>query len=50
MSALHAFYATTALLSLLPLALVGGLVYWLYRRSRELSEETAGEVDPPLDA
>lgn len=33
-----AFLGTTALLSLLPLALIGGLAWWVRRRSRELAE------------
>lgn len=33
-----AFLATTALLSVLPLALIGGFVWWLRRRARALSQ------------
>lgn len=31
-----AFILTTALLSVLPLALVGGIVWWIVRRARRL--------------
>lgn len=43
-----AFLATTAILSLLPLGMVGGLGAWLRKRSRELDaleEEREGERD-----
>jgi hypothetical protein len=33
-----AFLGTTALLSVLPLALIGGFVWWIRRRSRELAQ------------
>jgi hypothetical protein len=33
-----AFIGTTALLSVLPLALIGGFLWWVRRRSRELAE------------
>jgi len=33
-----AFLATTALLSVLPLALVGGMVWWIRRRARALAQ------------
>ena len=33
-----AFLGTTALLSVLPLALVGGFVWWIRRRTRALEE------------
>lgn len=43
-----AFLATTGVLSLLPLVMVGGLVWWLRRRARELdaaeSERAAAGV------
>lgn len=39
-----AFLGTTALLSLLPLAMVGGLVGWLWRRARVLEREAAREA------
>jgi high-affinity Fe2+/Pb2+ permease len=38
-----AFLATTGLLSFLPLVLIGGLVWWLRRRAREL--ERAASLD-----
>jgi hypothetical protein len=46
-----AFLATTAILSLVPLGMVGGVGAWLHRRSRQLEEEEiAGaherEADP----
>jgi hypothetical protein len=34
-----AFLATTVLLSALPLAMVGSLVFWLYRRSLALERQ-----------
>jgi hypothetical protein len=37
----RAFLATTGLLTVLPLVLVGGLVWWLRRRSRQLEEQDA---------
>lgn len=39
-----AFLLTTAFLSLLPLVMVGGFVWWLRRRAREL--EAGGEAEP----
>jgi hypothetical protein len=39
-----AFLATTGLLSLLPLSMVGGLVWWLRRRARELERAEAGSA------
>ena len=35
-----AFYATTAFLTVLPLSMVGGIVFWLRRRFRQLEEES----------
>lgn len=42
-----AFIATTGLLTVLPLAMVGGLIWWLRRRARELdrAEEFALSAD-----
>jgi hypothetical protein len=34
-----AFIATTALLTLLPLLMVGGSTFWLYRRAQALGKE-----------
>jgi hypothetical protein len=39
-----AFLLTTALLTLLPLALLGGFAWWLRRRIRELDSEARGDV------
>ncbi len=36
-----AFVATTALLTLLPLAFVGSVVWWLYDKARKLEREEA---------
>ena len=41
-----AFLATTGLLSVLPLLLVGGLVWWLRRRARELAGAQALVAEP----
>jgi high-affinity Fe2+/Pb2+ permease len=37
-----AFLATTGLLTALPLLMVGGLVWWLRRRARQLDAAEAG--------
>lgn len=42
----EAFLGTTILLSLLPLAMVGGIVLWLWRRSVALSREGAQPEGP----
>ncbi|MEX2207527.1 MAG: hypothetical protein WEF50_14975 [Myxococcota bacterium] len=43
-----AFISATAFLTFLPLALIGGLVYWLRRRMRQLdAEEAAGVIRLP---
>ncbi len=34
-----AFLVTTVFLSLLPLAILGGVVYWIWRRMRDQSQE-----------
>jgi len=36
-----AFYFTTAFLTVLPLSMVGGCVYWLRKRFLELEEDSA---------
>lgn len=36
-----AFLATTAFMSVLPLMLIGGVVWWLRRRLREMEENQA---------
>lgn len=44
-----AFIGTTALLSLLPLALIGGAVLWLRRRVRRIAEENENpRVEAPV--
>jgi hypothetical protein len=46
-----AFFGTTILLSLLPLAFVGGLILWLRRRARALeAERRAREAPAPVRA
>lgn len=37
----QAFFDTTVFLTLLPLAMIGGVIYWIARRSRQL------EAEPP---
>ena len=34
-----AFFGTTILLSLMPLAMIGGLVYWIWRRAKAVDED-----------
>ena len=49
----QAFLATTALLSLLPLGMVGGVGLWMRKRYRELEESEDGNFHqdvPPSDA
>ena len=49
----QAFLATTALLSLLPLGMVGGVGLWMRKRYRELDEAEDGNLDqdvPSTDA
>ncbi len=41
-----AFILTTALLSSLPLLIVGGFVWWLRRRARELDEAPIPNPNP----
>ena len=43
-----AFLATTGLLTFLPLAMVGGLVWWLRRRARQL-EAAEGSSPAPVE-
>ena len=38
-----AFLGTTIFLSLFPLAIIGGVIYFLYRRARALEAESAAE-------
>jgi hypothetical protein len=40
----QAFFDTTIFLTLLPLAMIGGVIYWVGRRSRQLEAEQ-GEVE-----
>ncbi len=42
-----AFLATTGLLTVLPFVLVGGLVWWLRRRARELEAADAAAAPAP---
>ena len=42
-----AFLATTGFLTVLPLAMVGGLVWWLRRRAQQLEREA--DADAALD-
>jgi CHASE3 domain sensor protein len=44
-----AFLLTTLFLTLTPLALMGGAVYWLYRRYKQVADELARE-DQALEA
>jgi len=37
-----AFLATTGLLSALPLVMIGSLIWWLHRRSRQIRDERDG--------
>jgi hypothetical protein len=48
-----AFILTTAFLTVLPLSLVGGMVWWLVRRARAMQTEPAHAADalrPPRPA
>ncbi|HTY17227.1 MAG TPA: hypothetical protein VMH82_05795 [Myxococcota bacterium] len=38
-----AFFGTTMLLTLLPFVLIGGLIWWVRRRARQLEEEARRE-------
>ena len=47
----QAFFGTTMLLTLLPLALIGGLIWWIRRRARQLESEERQRLAaaaPPL--
>ena len=45
-----AFIATTALLSALPLLLIGGLVWWMRRRAMQIQQsERAATLERPAD-
>ena len=46
-----AFLLTTAFLTVLPLALIGGVVWWLTRRARTLEQQrgASGAAAPRLD-
>jgi uncharacterized iron-regulated membrane protein len=46
-----AFFGTTMLLTLLPFALIGGLIWWVRRRARALDEQARRELRaaPPPD-
>ncbi len=39
----NAFMGTTIVMSLLPLAIIGGGMWWLWRRSQELDSVEPGE-------
>jgi hypothetical protein len=41
-----AFILTTAFMTVLPLAMLGGLFLWLRKRARELDESARGEPEP----
>lgn len=41
-----AFLITTVFLSLLPLAMIGGTVWWFWRRSRQLAREQVRTESP----
>ena len=44
-----AFLLTTAFLTVLPLALIGGVVWWLTRRARALEQQRSVGASPRLD-
>jgi hypothetical protein len=44
----EAFFGTTLLLTLLPLALIGGLIWWIRRRARALEAEERRKLEAPL--
>lgn len=39
-----AFFGTTMLLTLLPFVLIGGLIWWVRKRARELEEQARREA------
>ena len=41
----EAYYASTALMAVLPLAMIGGLGYWLHRVSREERPDEDHDAD-----
>ena len=41
-----AFLLTTLFMSVLPLAIVGGAVWWMVRRSRQVARESEGAALP----
>jgi hypothetical protein len=43
----RAFLAGTILLSTLPLALIGGIAWWVRRRAREIAEREAAAHESP---
>jgi ABC-type spermidine/putrescine transport system permease subunit II len=45
-----AFLATTVLLTALPLAMIGSLVWWLRRRAQQLAPRATEASDEPSDA
>ena len=45
-----AFLAATAFMSVLPLMLIGGVVWWLRRRLREMEENQAARELMPAGA
>ena len=44
-----AFLLTTLFLTVLPLILIGGVVWWLTRRARTLEQQRSGGASPRLD-
>ena len=40
----EAFFDTTIFLTLLPLAMIGGIAYWIFQRSLRLAAEEAAET------
>lgn len=46
----QAFFDTTIFLTLLPLALIGGIAYWIFQRSLRLAAEEAAEAASPAAA
>jgi hypothetical protein len=46
----EAFFDTTIFLTLLPLAMIGGIAYWVFQRSLRLAAEEAAETAPAAGA
>ena len=44
----QAFFGTTLLLTLLPLGLIGGLIWWIRRRAREIEAEERRKLEAPV--